>query len=194
MVPSAWCGCWSVMRQVLGHAAANSTEFVADCEHPVVIFMPEGSKTHMGGTMRLGARRTVMQRNDCQACKLYGGASMFDERHRHRYEVNIEYVPAMEAKGLEFVGRDTTGGRPLPPLSLRGALFGVVRRCQASTLVWLVSLWAERMEVLELQGHPYFIAAQYHPEFKSRPLKPSPLFYGLVCAASGVKPEYFPDA
>ena len=100
-----------------------------------------------------------MQRTDCKACKLYGGASAFDERHRHRYEVNISYVPNMEAKGLEFVGRDTSG---------------------------------ERMEILELKNHPYFLAAQYHPEFKSRPLKPSPLFYGLICAASGVKPEYTP--
>ena len=61
----------------------------------------------------------------------------------------------MEAKGLEFVGRDTTG---------------------------------ERMEVLELKDHPYFLACQYHPEFKSRPLKPSPLFYGLVCASARIKP------
>ena len=46
------------------------------------------------------------------------------------------------------------------------------------------------MEVLELQDHPFFLAAQYHPEFKSRPLKPSPLFYGLICASAGLKPEY----
>ena len=49
------------------------------------------------------------------------------------------------------------------------------------------------MEVLELQDHPFFLAAQYHPEFKSRPLKPSPLFYGLICAASKIKPEYTPS-
>ena len=70
--------------------------------------------------------------------------------------MNIDYVPAMEKAGFEFVGRDTTG---------------------------------ERMEVFELRDHPFFIGAQYHPEFKSRPLRPSPLFYGLICAASGVKPE-----
>ena len=121
--------------------------------------MPEGSKTHMGGTMRLGARTTVMQRADCKACELHGGAMRFDERHRHRYEVNIDYVPALEKAGLEFVGRDVNG---------------------------------ERMEILELKGHPFFLGAQYHPEFKSRPLRPSPLFYGLVCASSGVKPEYTP--
>ena len=118
-------------------------------------------QTHMGGTMRLGARKTIMRRLDCQACALYGGAPEFDERHRHRYEVNVVYVPSMEANGLEFVGRDTTG---------------------------------ERMEVLELAKHPFFLAAQYHPEFKSRPLKPSPLFYGLVCASAGVKAEYTPGS
>ena len=96
---------------MLNKTAANSTEFDKECSEPVVIFMPEGSKTHMGGTMRLGARRTVMQRLDCQACALYGGLSEFDERHRHRYEVNIAYVPALEAKGLEFVGKDTKGER-----------------------------------------------------------------------------------
>jgi len=143
-------------RNVLGHEAAHSTEMVADTPHPVIIFMPEGSKTHMGGTMRLGARRTVLSRTDCHTCRLYGGLTAFDERHRHRYEVNIEYVPAMEAKGLEFIGRDTTG---------------------------------ERMEVFEVQGHPYMVGVQYHPEFKSRPLKPSPVFYGLICAAARVKPD-----
>lgn len=146
-------------RTVLGHEGAHSTEIDKATPHPVVLFMPEGSKTHMGGTMRLGARRTVLSRADCQVCSLYGGLTAFDERHRHRYEVNIDYVPAMEAKGFEFIGRDTKG---------------------------------ERMEVFELQGHPYFVGAQYHPEFKSRPLKPSPLFYGLICASAHIKPQPLP--
>ena len=97
----------------------------------------------------------VLKRSDCQTCALYGHQTSFDERHRHRYEVNIEYVQAMEDKGFEFVGRDTRG---------------------------------ERMEVFALQGHPFYLGAQYHPEFKSRPLKPSPLFYGLICASAKVKP------
>uniref|UniRef100_A0A7S2H0U2 CTP synthase n=1 Tax=Haptolina brevifila TaxID=156173 RepID=A0A7S2H0U2_9EUKA len=143
-------------RNMCGKEKANSTELDESTPHPVVLFMPEGSKTHMGGTMRLGARRTELTRADCQACRLYGGQLAFDERHRHRYEVNIDYVSELEAKGLEFVGRDTKG---------------------------------ERMEIFELKGHPFFIGAQYHPEFKSRPLKPSPLFYGLLCASSGVKPD-----
>ena len=143
-------------RHVLGHEGAQSAEFDKETPHPVVIFMPEGSKTHMGGTMRLGARTTVMQKMDCKTCELYGNVREFDERHRHRYEVNIDYVPALEAKGMEFVGRDTTN---------------------------------ERMEVFEVKNHPFYIGAQYHPEFKSRPLKPSPLFYGLICASAGLKPE-----
>ena len=148
-------------RNVLGREGANSTEIDAETPHPVVLFMPEGSKTHMGGTMRLGARRTVLQTAECHAFRLYGNVMQFDERHRHRYEVNIDYVPALEEKGLQFVGRDTTG---------------------------------ERMEVLELKGHPFFVGAQYHPEFKSRPLQPSPLFYGFICAAAKLKPEPLKEA
>ena len=95
-------------RSQLGHADAHSAEFGED-EAPMVVFMPEVSRTHMGGTMRLGARRTVLSRPTCVTAQLYGGVTAFDERHRHRYEVNIEYVKSLEAKGLEFVGRDTTG-------------------------------------------------------------------------------------
>ena len=139
-------------RSQLGHADAHSAEFSKETKHPMVVFMPEVSRTHMGGTMRLGARRTVLSRPTCVTAQLYGGVTAFDERHRHRYEVNIEYVKSLEAKGLEFVGRDTTG---------------------------------ERMEVFELANHPYFVGCQFHPEFKSRPMKASPLFLGLLLAASG---------
>jgi len=138
-------------RTVLGHGEAHSTEFVKDTPHPLVVFMPEGSKTHMGGTMRLGSRRTVLSKPQCKTAQLYGGVTAFDERHRHRYEVNIDYVKKMEEKGLQFIGRDTTG---------------------------------ERMEVFELDDHPYYVGCQFHPEFKSRPNKPSPLFVGLLHAAS----------
>jgi CTP synthase len=139
-------------RNVLGHEGANSSEFDAEAKHQVVVFMPEGSKTHMGGTMRLGSRRTVLSGPQCKTAQLYGGVTAFDERHRHRYEVNIEYVKQLEEKGMQFVGRDTVG---------------------------------ERMEVFELDDHPYFVGCQFHPEFKSRPNKPSPLFVGLLHAASG---------
>ncbi|KAG2488432.1 hypothetical protein HYH03_012939 [Edaphochlamys debaryana] len=142
-------------RNVLGLKDANSTEFVPATPHPAVVFMPEISTTHKGGTMRLGARRTVLQTMSCISAKLYQQEQYIDERHRHRYEVNPDLVPKLEAAGMQFVGRDETG---------------------------------ERMEILELTNqpadHPYFVAAQFHPEFKSRPTKPSPLFLGFILAAA----------
>ena len=137
-------------RDVLGLEGANSTEFDEATPHPTVIFMPEGSRTHMGGTMRLGSRQTNLQTKDCDAFRLYGGDMEIHERHRHRYEVNPDMVSDLEAAGLRFVGKDTEG---------------------------------ERMEIIELTGHPYFFGTQYHPEFKSRPNRPSPPFVGLIEAA-----------
>ncbi|KAK6947233.1 Glutamine amidotransferase [Dillenia turbinata] len=139
-------------RSVLGLENANSTEFDPETKNACVIFMPEGSKTHMGGTMRLGSRRTYFKVSNCISAKLYGNASFVDERHRHRYEVNPEMVSQLESAGLSFVGRDETGSR---------------------------------MEIVELPSHPYFVGVQFHPEFKSRPGKPSALFLGLIAAASG---------
>ncbi|WOL03168.1 hypothetical protein Cni_G11888 [Canna indica] len=137
-------------RSVLNLPNANSTEFEPDTKTPCVIFMPEGSKTHMGATMRLGSRRTYFQVASCTSAELYGGASYVDERHRHRYEVNPDMVPEFEKAGLAFVGKDETG---------------------------------KRMEIIELPAHPYFVGVQFHPEFKSRPGKPSALFLGLVAAS-----------
>ncbi|KAH1237373.1 CTP synthase [Glycine max] len=138
-------------RSVLGLHDATSTEFNPETKTPCVIFMPEGSKTHMGGTMRLGSRRTYFEVADCKSAKLYGNASFVDERHRHRYEVNPDMISQLENAGLSFVGKDETG---------------------------------RRMEIVELPSHPFFIGVQFHPEFKSRPGKPSPLFSGLIAAAS----------
>jgi CTP synthase len=137
-------------RNVLGKTGANSTEFDEDTPHPAVIFMPEGSRTHMGGTMRLGSRQTNIQTEDCAALRLYDGATEIHERHRHRYEVNPDMISDLEKAGLNFVGKDTE---------------------------------AQRMEIIELTGHPFFFGTQYHPEFKSRPNRPSPPFFGLVEAA-----------
>ncbi|KAG2590117.1 CTP synthase-like [Panicum virgatum] len=139
-------------RHVMNLTDANSTEFDPDTKTPCVIFMPEGSKTHMGATMRLGSRRTFFKVADCKSAKLYGNVTYVDERHRHRYEVNPDMVPEFENAGLQFVGKDDTG---------------------------------RRMEIIEIPNHRYFVGAQFHPEFKSRPSKPSPLFVGLVAAASG---------
>lgn len=140
-------------RDVLGLKEANSTEMDLATSDPVVVFMPEGSKTHLGGTMRLGTRKTVISTESKHALPLYK-ANVIDERHRHRYEVNPAYVDRLESAGLKFVGRDETG---------------------------------ERMEILEIDDHPYYVGCQFHPEFKSKPMQPSPLFVGLLQAAISSK-------
>jgi len=139
-------------RNVLGLEGANSTEFDEDTPNPAVVFMPEISKTHMGGTMRLGTKPTPFLVDDCKMRRLYGGSKHVDERHRHRYEVNPELIERIEGAGLKYVGKDETG---------------------------------QRCEIMELVGHPYFVGTQYHPEFKSRPYRPSPPFLGLLMAATG---------
>ncbi|XP_051141891.1 uncharacterized protein LOC127258883 [Andrographis paniculata] len=139
-------------QNIVGWEHANSTEFDDQTPNPVVIFMPEGSKTHMGSTMRLGSRRTLFQTPDCLMAKLYHNFEYVDERHRHRYEVNPDVVSNFEERGLKFVGRDESG---------------------------------KRMEILELTSHPYYVGVQFHPEFKSRPGRPSPPFLGFILAAIG---------
>ena len=138
-------------RNVLGWEGANSTEFDEQTPHPVVVFMPEISKSHLGGTMRLGSRPTIFQVEQSNIRTLYGGSLHVDERHRHRYEVNPDCVDAIESKGMKFVGKDETG---------------------------------QRCEIFELDDHPYFVGTQYHPEFKTRPNRPSPPFLGLLEAAA----------
>ncbi|KAL9318853.1 hypothetical protein ACSQ67_015370 [Phaseolus vulgaris] len=144
-------------RSVLGWENANSVEFDAQTPNPVVIFMPEGSRTHMGSTMRLGSRRTLLQTSDCFTSKLYGSSEYVDERHRHRYEVNPDVIGTLEEAGLQFVGKDESG---------------------------------KRMEILELPSHPFYVGVQFHPEFKSRPARPSALFLGLILAATGKLEAY----
>ncbi|CAM0953694.1 unnamed protein product [Alopecurus aequalis] len=139
-------------RSVMNLCGANSTEFDPATKTPCVIFMPEGSKTRMGATMRLGSRRTFFKVNNCKSSKLYANANYVDERHRHRYEVNPDMVSEFEKAGLSFVGRDESG---------------------------------RRMEIIELPAHRFFVGTQFHPEFTSRPGKPSPLFLGLIAASSG---------
>ena len=105
------------------HLGATSAEFDNKAEHPIVIFMPEISKTHMGGTMRLGLRPTVFSASSEEWSKargLYGGAGKIWERHRHRYEVNPDYIDRLKQGGLEFMGKDEKGER-MQFLELRGA-------------------------------------------------------------------------
>lgn len=98
-------------RSELGWENSNSTEFEEGTPNPVVIFMPEASATVMGGTLRVGARTTLIKDTDSLACKLYGGRTSIRERHRRRYEVNPQCVPALESKGLKFTGQDDKGQR-----------------------------------------------------------------------------------
>ncbi|KAH7332758.1 CTP synthase N-terminus-domain-containing protein [Rhizoctonia solani] len=142
-------------RNILGLQNASSAEIDETTPHPVIVYMPEISKTHLGGTMRLGLRPTLFKQDSASWSKaraLYGGADTIWERHRHRYEVGPAYVDQLAESGLEFIGKDEAG---------------------------------VRMQVLELKDHPFFIALQAHPEFCTRPLNPSPPFLGLVAAASG---------
>jgi CTP synthase len=125
-----------------------------DPDH-VIIFMPEGDKTKMGGTMRLGRRTTHFQspHSWSKLKPLYGNELDIHERHRHRYEVNPSWVPRLEDAGLSFVGKDDS---------------------------------EIRMEVVEIESKKWFVGVQYHPEYLSRVLKPSPPYLGFVAAASGV--------
>mmetsp|Transcript_7188 Transcript_7188/g.5965 ORF Transcript_7188/g.5965 Transcript_7188/m.5965 type:complete len:126 (+) Transcript_7188:3-380(+) len=102
--------------------------------------------------MRLGSRVTIIKDPDSLAYKLYGGQPVIYERHRHRYEVNPQLVPQMEAAGMRFVGIDERG---------------------------------QRMEIAEIPSLDFFVCTQFHPEFKSRPMRPSPPFLGFVLASSG---------
>ena len=104
--------------------------------------------TQMGGTMRLGLQPTQLKPGS-QAAWLYG-AFLIQERHRHRYEVNVAYKRQFEEAGLVFSG--TTPDDRF-------------------------------MEILELPGHPFYLACQFHPEFLSKPHQPHPLFSGFIAAA-----------
>ncbi|HHO57025.1 MAG TPA: CTP synthetase, partial [Thermoplasmatales archaeon] len=135
-------------RNVLG-LECHSTEIRPDVKHPIITILPEQyGVEQLGGTMRLGSQPITIKEGTL-AHSLYGKKKIY-ERHRHRYEVNPEYIDELEGKGLIFSG---------------------------------IAEDRIRMEILELPEHPYFIASQFHPEFKSRPLKPAPLFYGFIKAS-----------
>ena len=207
-----------------GLDGANSTEFNKTTPHPVVIFMPEGSKDVMGGTMRLGARAThvaptLAGGQPSLAMRIYGaqGAvpghlrprafrvlsilstscrAVISERHRHRYEVNPEYVAqlevgawcwaalaagktvrAVQSAGLYFTGRDDTGQRmeivELPQVCC----------CRSSRYPRA----CRNADGAAQTVHPYFVGTQYHPEYQSRPHSNrwSPPFLGFILASCG---------
>ncbi|CAB1333719.1 unnamed protein product [Coregonus sp. 'balchen'] len=140
-----------------GKMLTKSDRLLEHVSVALVIDMPEHNPGQMGGTMRLGKRRTIFKSNTSILRKLYGDAEYVDERHRHRFEVNPELKHHFEERGFRFVGQDVEG---------------------------------ERMEVIELDDHAYFVGVQYHPEFTSRPIKPSPPYFGLLLAAAGKLQSY----
>ena len=95
----------SYARDELGLVDANSAEFDVATAQQVVVFMPEISQSTMGGTMRLGIRKTDIAPGTL-AHKLYGGRTTISERHRHRYEVNPAYVEQLQKAGMIFSGVD----------------------------------------------------------------------------------------
>jgi CTP synthase len=136
-------------RHVLGLDGANSTEMDPETPHPVIDLLPEQKEIEdLGGTMRLGAQAVELVEGT-RAQEAYG-EPVIHERHRHRYEVNNHYRPALVEGGLVVSGT-----------------------FQAGRLV----------EVVELPDHPWFVASQFHPEFKSRPTRPAPLFREFAAAA-----------
>jgi CTP synthase len=144
-------------RNLAGLKGAGSTEF-GPTEHPVVGLMTEWlrgnelekrtASSDLGGTMRLGAYPAILRQNS-KVRSIYGVGEI-SERHRHRYEVNINYRQALEQTGLIFSGLSPDGELP---------------------------------EIVEREDHPWFVGVQFHPELKSKPMEPHPLFAAFIKAA-----------
>ncbi len=144
-------------RNMAGIVDAGSSEF-GPCKNPVVGLMTEWTKDgnverrraegDKGGTMRLGSYDTVLGENSLIR-SIYGAATI-QERHRHRYEVNMAYENELASVGMLFSGKSPDGVLP---------------------------------EIVEIPDHPWFIGVQFHPELKSRPLDPHPLFTSFIEAA-----------
>lgn len=149
--------CVEAARNLCGLENASSTEF-GPTDEPVVGLMTEwlkgnalekrASSGDLGGTMRLGAYEAKLKEGS-RIAQIYGATDIF-ERHRHRYEVNIDYKERLEKCGLVFAGMSPDDVLP---------------------------------ETIEYEDHPWFIGVQYHPELKSRPFEPHPLFASFIAAA-----------
>lgn len=138
-------------RNVLGWADATSEE-IDDGRHVIALLPEQEDVVDLGGTMRLGEARIAIA-PDSRLHDLYESDEIM-ERHRHRYEVNPEYIGSLEEAGLIFAAR-----------------CGV------------------RMEACEIRDHPFFLATQFHPEFRSRPTRPSPPYLGFVEACRDHRQE-----
>jgi CTP synthase len=136
-------------RNVCGLADADSTECAPETPNKVIYKLRDLlGVDELGGTMRLGSYPCELKAGS-RARALYGEA-VIHERHRHRYEFNCLYEPALTKAGLEIVGRSHDG---------------------------------KFVEIVELPSHPWYVAVQFHPEFKSKPLEPHPLFAGFIAAS-----------
>ena len=144
-------------RHLAGIPGAGSTEF-GPVEDPVVGLMTEWTRGNqverrnrngeLGGTMRLGTYDAVLLEGS-KVAECYGSTEI-KERHRHRYEVNINYREVLEKTGMIFSGLSPDGELP---------------------------------EIVEFRDHPWFVGVQYHPELKSKPFDPHPLFTSFISAA-----------
>jgi CTP synthase len=142
-------------RHVAGMEGANSTEFDHETPFPVIDLLPEQKEVAgLGGTMRLGADPIKLHEGS-QVRAAYGGEAVVYERHRHRYEVNNLLRRRLTHPAGGAAGLRVSGTTPDERL----------------------------VEAIELDGHPFFVASQFHPEFKSRPERPAPLFSGFIAAA-----------
>ena len=176
------CSVIECARDLLGWADANSTEFDPATKHPVIGLMEsQRGITQKGGTMRLGAYPCVLRKGSL-AARLYGKCTIHNAQctmeareeakalciehsalciaERHRHRYELA-MDSEARKALEAAGLRVSGVSPDGSLA----------------------------EIVELPGHPYFIACQFHPEFKSRPTAPHPLFLGLVTAALARAPR-----
>jgi CTP synthase len=135
-------------RNVCGLKGANSTEINPETPYPVIDLMPEQRGIEIkGATMRLGAHKIILQKGS-MAYSLYGQEEIY-ERHRHRFEVNLDYSDTLKNNGLCFTGKSSDG---------------------------------RRMETAELPNKYFYFASQFHGEFKSRPGRPSPEYFGFIQA------------
>jgi CTP synthase len=143
------CAVVEFARNVVGYENANSSEFDPATEYPVIDLLPgQKSIEDMGGTMRLGAYPCKLTKKTF-AHEAYGTLEI-QERHRHRYEVNNDFVEALGKAGLTLSGESPDG---------------------------------KLVEIVEIADHPWFVGTQFHPEFKSRPTRPHPLFRDFIGAA-----------
>lgn len=176
-------------RNVLGLEHANSTEFDPDCPDPVISELPEQKRIEgLGGTMRLGGQDVLVSPGTL-AHALYG-RTVVRERFRHRYEVDPAYIDRLEAAGMVFSGRHPT--RPIMQiLELRSEPGeAVVPPAGPHAAERLRDAAGNALSAAPVVTHPYFIGGQFHPELTGRPLRPQPLFMGLIAAA--IRRKYEP--